>query len=171
MKGDVPMKRKRTHFIVRVWLSWTAIAIVGYARHYFESTHPFEWPTGSWPDLLSWLGCFYAWALLTPPIFWIEERYPLAGSVWKRRLAIAVVASLTFSYIAMQMGSLLNFGVNYVFGRPASLSGFFWTFSWVVFGFEEFFFWCTFSAACAIRHFTQFHRQARQATQLALEKS
>jgi two-component system LytT family sensor kinase len=171
MKGDVPMKRKRTHFIVRVWLSWTAIAIVGYARHYFESTHPFEWPNGSWPDLLSWLGCFYAWALLTPPIFRIEERYPLAGRVWKRRLAMAVAASLTFSYIAMQMGSLLNFGVNYVFGRPASLSGFFWTFSWVVFGFEEFFFWCTFSAACAIRHFTQFHRQARQATQLALEKS
>jgi LytS/YehU family sensor histidine kinase len=44
-------------------------------------------------------------------------------------------------------------------------------FPWVEFCFEEFSFWCTFSAACAIRHFIQFHRQARQATQLALEKS
>jgi two-component system, LytTR family, sensor kinase len=154
-----------------VWLSWTAIAIVGYARHYFESTHPFEWPNGSWPDLLSWLGCFYPWAVLTPFIFRIEERFPLASSAWKRRLGMVVLASLICSYAAMLMGSLLNFGVGYLFGRSASLSGFFWPVPWVEFGFEEFSFWGTFSAACAIRHFIQFHRQARQATQLALEKS
>jgi two-component system, LytTR family, sensor kinase len=170
-KVALPKAEKSTHFIAGVWLSWTAIAIVGYARHYFESTHPFEWPNGSWPDLLSWLGCFYPWALLTPSIFRIEERFPLASSEWKRRLAIVVFASLIYSYVAMLMGTLLNFGVDSLFGRSASLSGFFWHFPWVEFCFEEFSFWCTFSAACAIRHFTQFHRQARQATQLALEKS
>ena len=170
-KGALPKDGKKTHFLVRVWLAWTAIAIVGYARHYFESTHPFEWPIGSWPDLLSWLGCFYPWAVLTPAIFRIEERFPLASNAWKRSLGIVVLASLFFSYAALLMGTLLNFGVNYLFGQPASLSGFSLQFPWVEFCFEEFSFWCTFSAACAIRHFIQFHRQARQATQLALEKS
>jgi two-component system LytT family sensor kinase len=170
-KRALPKDAKSPHFITGVWLSWTAIAIVGYARHYFESTHPFEWPNGSWPDLLSWLGCFYPWAVLTPSIFRIEERFPLASSAWKRRLGIVVLASVICSYVAMLMGSLLNFGVDYLFGRSASLSGSFWPVPWVVFCFEEFSFWCTFSAACAIRHFAQFHRQARQATQLALEKS
>jgi two-component system LytT family sensor kinase len=170
-KGALPKDGKNTHFLVRVWLAWTAIAIVGYARHYFESTHPFEWPIGSWPDLLSWLGCFYPWAVLTPAIFRIEERFPLASNAWKRSLGIVVLASLFFSYAALLMGTLLNFGVNYLFGQLASLSGFFLQFPWVEFCFEEFSFWCTFSAACAIRHFIQFHRQARQATQLALEKS
>lgn len=170
MNGNTPAKNQRTHFIARVWLSWTAIAVVGYARHFFEST-PIDWPIGSWPDLLTWLGCFYPWAVLTPSIFRIEERFPLAGNMWKRRLGIAVLASLIFSYAAMLMSSLLNFGINYAFGKPASLPGLVRNFPWVEFGFEEFFFWCTFSAACAIRHFTQFHRQARLATQLALEKS
>jgi two-component system, LytTR family, sensor kinase len=170
-KRDLPKDGKSTHFIVGVWLSWTAIAIVGYARHYFESTHPFEWPIGSWPDLLSWLGCFYPWAVLTPSIFRIEERFSLASGAWKRRLGIVVLASLICSYVAMLMGAVLNFGVNYLFGRAVSHSGSVWQFSWVVFCFQEFSFWSTFSAACAIRHFIQFHRQARQATQLALEKS
>lgn len=160
-KLALPKAEKSTHFIAGVWLSWTAIAIVGDARHYFESTHPFEWPNGSWPDLLSWLGCFYPWALLTPSIFRTEERFPLASSEWKRRLGIVVFASLIYSYVAMLMGTLLNFGVDSLFGRSASLSVFFWHFPWVEFCFEEFSFWSTFSAACAIRHFTQFHRQAR----------
>jgi two-component system LytT family sensor kinase len=170
-KRALPNDGRSTHFIANVWLSWTAIAIVGYARHYFESTHPFEWPTGSWPDLLSWLGCFYPWAALTPFIFQMEERFSLTSTIGKRKLGISVIASLVFSYAALLMGTLVNSGVTYLFAGSASLSGLFWHFSWVVFCFQEFTFWCTFSAACAIRHFIQYHRQARQATQLALEKS
>jgi len=168
---DLRDARKRTCFIGGVWLSWTAIAIVSFARHYFESTHLFEWPNGSWPDFFSWLGCFYPWALLTPAIFRVEERFALTRNEWKRNLGVVLFASLIFSYLAMQIGTVMNFVVDYAFGRPASLSGLFWNFSLVVFCFEEFFFWCTLCAACAIRHFAQFHRQARQATQLALEKS
>ena len=164
-------ERRSTHFIAGVWLSWTAITIVGYARHYFESTHPFAWPNGSWPDFLSWFGCFYPWAVLTPYIFRIEERFPLTRNEWRRSLGIVVFASLIFSYLALQMGALVNFGINHAFGMPVSLSSLLWHVPGVEFYFEEFSFWCTLSAACAIRHFAQFHRQARQATQLALEKS
>ena len=164
-------RRKNIYFIGGVWLSWTAIAIVSFARHYFEQTHPFDWPNGSWPDFLSWLACFYPWAMLTPSVFRLEERFPLSRSKWQRNLGIVLFASLIFSYLALQIGTLINFVINHAFGKPASLTGFHWQVDRVVFCFEDFSFWCTLSAACAIRHFAQFHRQARHATQLALEKS
>ncbi len=172
----LPIGRKKAYFIAGVWLTWTAIAILSYARHYFEATnfeaiHPFDWP-GSWRDFLSLLaGCFYPCALLTPFIFRIEARFPLTRNDWKQRFGILFLASLILSYLAMQIGTVLVFVVDSLFGWPASLSGFPWHISRVEFYFEQFFFWSTVCAACAIRHFAQFHRQARQATQLALEKS
>jgi two-component system LytT family sensor kinase len=158
----------KRNFIIGVWLTWTAIAVAGYARHYFEATHPFDWANGSWPDLLEWMACFYPWAVLTPFIFRIEERFPLTRNAWKRSLGIVVFSSLIFCYLAMAMGGVLNLGIDRAFGRLAPPSGHFWKGDRVVFYFEEFSFWCTFCAAYAIRRFAQFHHQA---TQLALEKS
>jgi two-component system, LytTR family, sensor kinase len=156
------------NFIIGVWLTWTAIAVVSYARHYFEATHPFVWVNGSWPELLEWMACFYPWAVLTPFIFRLEERFPLASNAWKRSLGIVVLSSLVFCYLAMAMGGLLNLGIDRSLGKLAPPSSYLWDGNRVVLYFEEFFFWCTFCAACAIRRFAQFHRQA---TQLALEKS
>jgi len=171
---DMPALQNRTNranFLAAVWLTWTAIAILSYARHYFEGTDPFAWPAGSWPDLLSWLACFYRWALLTPAIFGLEERFPLTRTKWKRNFGVLFFASWIFSYLALQMGTLLNFGINYMFGRPTSIAESLWHFPLSMFYFEQFGFWSTFAAGCGIRHFVQFHRQARQATELALEKS
>jgi sensor histidine kinase YesM len=167
----LPSVRKNSYFIAGVWLTWTAIAILSYARHYLEATHPFEWANGSWPDFLSLLACFYPWAILTPAIFRIEARFPLTRQEWKPRLGVISLASLIFSLAAMQLGHLLSLAVNYAFGGPHLLSGFLGRFPRVELSFAEFAFWTTFSAACAIRHFAQFHWQARQATQLALDKS
>jgi two-component system, LytTR family, sensor kinase len=164
-------RRKKIYFIAGVWLTWTAIAILSFARHYFEETHPFTWPNGSWPDVLSWFACFYPWALLTPAIFRIEARFPLTRNEWKPRIGILFLASLIFAYLGFQTSTVLDFSINYAFGLPTSLSGFLWRFPVIVFLFEQFSFWSTLATSCAIRHFGQFHRQARQATQLALEKS
>jgi two-component system, LytTR family, sensor kinase len=161
-------KNGKINFIIGVWLTWTAIAGVGYARHYFEATHPFVWTNGSWPDLLEWMACFYPWAVLTPFIFRVEERFPLTRNAWKQSSGLVVFASLIFCYLAMAMGGVLNLGIDRAFGRLAAPSSYFQNGNREVFYFEEFFFWCTFCAACAIRNFAQFHRQA---TQLALEKS
>ncbi len=158
----------KRNFIIGVWLTWTAIAVVGYARHYFEATHPFVWDNGSWPDLLEWMACFYPWAILTPFIFRLEERFPLTRNAWQRSLGIGVLSSLILCYLAMSMGGVLNLGIDRAFGKLAPPSSYFSIGNRAVFYFEEFFFWCTFCAACAIRNFARFHRQA---TQLALEKS
>jgi len=167
----VQNRRQRAHFLAGVWLTWTAIAILSYARHYFEGTDPFAWPAGSWPDLLSWLACFYRWALLTPAIFRLEARFPLTRTRWKQRFGVLFFASWIFSYLALQMGTVLDFGINDLFGRHTSIADSLWHFPLFMFYFEQFGFWSTLAAGCAIRHFVQFHRQARQATQFALEKS
>ncbi|MGA3092389.1 MAG: sensor histidine kinase [Terriglobales bacterium] len=164
-------RNKGGYFLAAVWLTWTSIAILSFARHYFEDTHLFSWPNGSWPDFLSWLACFYPWALLTPAIFRLEARLSLTRKEWKQNLGILLLASLIFSYLGSKIGTVLDFGVDRAFGKPASLSGFLWHLSPVVFVFDEFSFWSTLGAGCAIRHFAQFHSQARQAAHLALEKS
>jgi two-component system LytT family sensor kinase len=104
-------------------------------------------------------------------VFWLEARFSLTKLEWKQRLAVLVLASFAFSYISLQIGTLLNVGISYAFGQPISLSGFLWRLPRVEFYFEQFFFWSTLAAGCAIRTFTQFHQQARKATQFALEKS
>jgi two-component system, LytTR family, sensor kinase len=171
MTDIAPQRWKKTHFIAAVWLTWTAIAILSYARHYFEATH-LGWPNGTWPDFLSLLiGCFYPPAILTPFVFRLEARFPLTRAQWKSRLGILFLASFVFSYAGLQIGILLSSIVSYAFGQPAHLSASLGHISRVEFYFEQFFFWSTLAAGCAIRHFVQFHHQARQATQLALEKS
>jgi signal transduction histidine kinase len=163
--------RGRTAFFVQVWAVWTAVAIISYLRHNFEATNPFGLPRGSWLDLVSWFACFYPWAILTPAIFWLEERFPLTKSDWKGRLGILVLASFLFSYVGLQISVAMGMGVNFAFGRPVSRAGFPWHVSRVEFYFEQFFFWCTWGAGWALRTFGLFHRQAQQATQLALEKA
>lgn len=171
VQGTAQTGGKRIHFIAGVWLTWTVIATLSYARNFFDAMM-FGSVPGSWAEYFVRLfGCFYPWALLTPLIFRVEQRFALTRKEWKGRFGILLFASLIFSYVAIQIGTFLSFLANTVVGRPASLGGFPLHFSLIEFGFEEFFFWSTLGAVCAIRHFVQFHRQARQATQLALEKS
>lgn len=165
------LTRKKAHFIARVWLIWTAIAILSYARHYFEDTHPFDWTNGSLPDFLALSACFYPWAILTPAIFRLEARFPLKWGEWKLRLGLLLLASVIFCFLALQIGAVMELGISYAFAGQAPPRDFLWHFPWFVFFSEEFFFWITLSAGCALRNFVQTHQQARQATQLALEKS
>jgi len=162
---------RRRFFLARVWLVWTAITILSYARHYIESTHPFGWPKGSWPDFISWFACFYPWALLTPAIFRLEEGFSLTGREWKSRAAVLVGSSIAFSYVAMITGRFMGLGIDYAFGKTGSLDAAFWQMQRGEFMFEEFAFWSTWGAGWALRTFARYHRRAREATQLALEKA
>lgn len=163
--------KRRIYFAVRVWLVWTAITLLSYGRHYIESTHPFGWPKGSLPDLLSWFACFYPWALLTPAIFRLEERFELTRAAWKGRLLILVGANVVASYAAMMMGRSMDAGIDYAFGQHETLDAGFWLVDKGAILFGLFGFWSTWGAAWALRTFAQYHRQARRATQLALEKT
>lgn len=163
-------EQRRPYFLLRVWAVWTAITLFSYARHRIESTY-LAWPNGSVQDFVSWFACFYPWAILTPPIFRIEERYPLTSRTWKVRLAGLLAASVAFSYASLLLGHTLDFLVDFAFGNFRVPDQSFWNMRLGVFWFGEFGFWSTWGAAWALRTFAQYHRQSRRATQLALEKS
>ncbi|HXB99369.1 MAG TPA: histidine kinase [Terriglobales bacterium] len=164
-------EKKSTHFMAAVWLSWTVLATGGYLRQYLMCGQ-IGGADGVWHDYLSWLACFYPWILLTPAVFWLEARFPVTRNEWKQRLGILAFASFVFSYVALQLTAALDFGIDYAFGRQASFGGFLWKWHFPrEFYLEQFFFWSSLGAIYAIRSFAQFHQQARQVTQLALEKS
>ena len=169
VEHNLQSEKKSTHFMAGVWLIWTVLATGSYLRQYLVCRQH-GGSEGSWLDFLSWLACFYPWILLTPAVFWLEARFPLRRSEWKQRLGVLVLASFIFSYVALQLTTALDFGIDYAFGRQASFNGFLWHFS-REFYLEQFFFWSSLGASYAIRSFAQFHQQARQVTQLALEKS
>jgi hypothetical protein len=171
-KQGLAIDRRKIYFAIRVWLVWTAITILSYARHSIEATHPpFGWPSGSWPNFISWFACFYPWALLTPVIFRLEERFELTRAEWKRRILILAGACLVASYAAMMMARFLDLGIDYAFGKHDSIGADFWRMDRGAILFGLFGFWSTWGAAWALRTFAQYHRQSRQAAQLALEKS
>jgi two-component system, LytTR family, sensor kinase len=164
-------EKKNMHFMAAVWLIWTVLATGGYLRQYLMCGQ-LGGSDGVWHDYLTWLACFYPWILLTPAVFWLGARFRFTKSEWKRRLGILAFASFVFSYVALQLTTALDFGIDCAFGRQVSFSGFLlnWHFP-REFYLEQFFFWSTLGASYAIRSFAQFHQQARQVTQLALEKS
>jgi two-component system LytT family sensor kinase len=171
MAGHVwQSEKKNIYFMAGVWLLWTVLGTGSFLRQYLVCRQ-LGWPSQSWPDFLSWLACFYPWILLTPAVFWLEARFPLIRSEWKQRLAILCLASFALSCIALQLTAVLDFVITYASGQQTLPSGFVWHSHWGEFYLEQFFFWSTLGASYAIRSFAQFHQQARQVTQLALEKS
>jgi two-component system, LytTR family, sensor kinase len=161
---------RKAYFVAGVWLVWAVIATLSYARHYFEDSHA-GWPRGAWPDILDWFACFFPWALFTPAIFWFEERFALKSPKWMQRLGMLLVAGLVFGYAGLQLGAVIRLGVDRSFGRPVTLANLSWSVCRVELFWEQFFFWSTFAAGWALRTFAQYHRRAREATQLALEKA
>ncbi|MGB7332128.1 MAG: histidine kinase [Terriglobales bacterium] len=171
VENNLQSEKKSTHFMAGVWLIWTVLATGSYLRQYLVCRQ-LGGSDGIWLDFLSWLACFYPWILLTPAVFWLEARFRLTRSEWKRRLGILALASFVFSYVALQLTTALDFGIDYAFRGQASFNGFLWNWHFSrEFYLEQFFFWSTLGASYAIRSFAQFHQQARQVTQLALEKS
>jgi two-component system, LytTR family, sensor kinase len=171
MTEAVPQRGERQrYFLVSVWLVWTVLAILSFARHSFVDSH-LGWNRRSWHDLLAWFACFYPWALLTPPIFWLERRFSLTGEFWKRSLGPLFLASFVFSYLGFQLDIVLNFLLDWAFGLHPSASRFLVRATIVELAFGQFFFWCTWATGWALRTFAQYHRQARMAAQLSLEKA
>jgi two-component system, LytTR family, sensor kinase len=164
-------EKRRPYFLVRVWVVWTAIMLLSYVRHSIEGTHPFGWPNGSLQEFISWFPCFYPWAILTPAIFRVEERYPLSLKQWKTRVPGAVLASLGFSCAALLLGRAMDFFIDLAFGKLHAIDASLWQIERWEFYFQQFGFWSTWGAAWALRTFAQYHRQAQKAAQLALEKS
>lgn len=167
-EGDsLTQTRKNGYFTVGVWLLWTALGIFSYARHYVEFSR-LGFPGKGWRDFLDWLSCFYPWALLTPALCRLGDRFPLTRDSWKRNLGRLVLGSVILSCLALELLNLLHFGLDFAFGQPRALATALWPLPMGEFGFEEFVFWSALGSYYAVRTFQQ---RSRQATRLALEKA
>jgi two-component system LytT family sensor kinase len=148
-----------------VFLVWTFIGCLSYARYYLRDPHH-----RLWPDVLIWAACFYPWALLTPVVFALEKRFPLGPTRLLRNLAVLGVASWGFSYLGFVLSSELDAVRQSFVGQPFFAPRM-WPFPSDAFWIGEFLCWSTFGASCILRRFEQLHEREREADRLALEKS
>jgi two-component system, LytTR family, sensor kinase len=101
-----------------IWGVWTFIGLVFTCQFYFSmyrSDRPVEWSYAIYLQM-TWA---YLWALATPVILWLAERFPIEKKVWWRHLFLHVAASLALSTFVTWSGHLLlylNYG--YRLGRP-----------------------------------------------------
>jgi two-component system LytT family sensor kinase len=164
--AETTQTRKSAYSLAAVWLLWTVLGTLSYARHSMEIRR-LGFSTKGWIDFLDWLACFYPWALLTPAICRLGERFPLSRNTWKRSLGVLLLASVIASCLVLELTSLLHVGIFVAFGQSISSTSALWPLP-IEFGFELFFFWSTLGTSYAVQAFQQ---RASQAAQLALEKA
>lgn len=64
--------------------------------------------------LVVWLTTAYAWAFLTPFVWWLADRYPIARRTWWQRAGLHLALSLAFALIE----EVLFAAITPVFGLP-----------------------------------------------------
>jgi two-component system, LytTR family, sensor kinase len=148
-----------------VFLAWTFVACLSYARYYLRDPHE-----RLWPEALVWVACFCPWALLTPIIFWLQKRFPLELKQWPKSLAALVPASCVLSYVAFVVSGMLD-GATEVFAGKSPGTMTLWPITRDGFWIGEFLFWSTFAAASLLRRLARLHEREREADRLALEKA
>ena len=163
------LDRIRYPGVGRVFLFWAAIGALPIARSQFLFT-PARAGRETFDVLLSCVSWYLPWALLTPPVFRLEENYPLGGGGWRRN--VALLAGLSVPFCAAASAVMMGIGgvIRYALGAPAWFSGGlrFWL---GAFPSAEGLFWSSVAGGYFFRTLFQLHEQEQRATRLALEKS
>ncbi|HEX8176420.1 MAG TPA: histidine kinase [Pyrinomonadaceae bacterium] len=101
-----------------IWGVWTFIGLVFTGQFYFSmyrSDRPVEW-TYAFYLQMTWA---YLWALATPVILWLAERFPIERKHLGWHLSLHVLASLALSTFVTWSGHfLLYLNYGYRVGRP-----------------------------------------------------
>jgi two-component system LytT family sensor kinase len=153
-----------------LFLIWTVIAALAYARHYLQGIEAGQHPQ-IWPECLHWVACFYPWALLAPVVFRLEKRFPLAPRAWRRHLPVLALAGAVLAYVAGLAAFGFGLAIRLVLREP--LAGLLaeWAPSSRELWLQFTLFACTAAASFLIRRFMEFQEQEVRNAQLALEKS
>jgi two-component system LytT family sensor kinase len=150
---------------------WTLIGALCFIRYWVQATNDGLHP-GFWPDIFTWMACFYPWVLLAPIIFRLESRFPLS---WKTNdvthFLVLALAGIPLSFAAFELRLLLTALFQFISGqhvdpisRPFAISA------------EEFFYHLipyglTLGASCLLRTLSQLRGREHEAARLALETS
>jgi two-component system, LytTR family, sensor kinase len=153
----------------RMFLIWTAIGVLTVLRSQsFRAAS--EAGHGAFAVLLACTSWYFPWALLTPLVFRLEQRFPVGAPGWPRRVALLAAISAPFCLAASPVMIGLDAAIRYASGAPAWVSGSvgFW---FAPFPTAEGLFWCSVAGGYFFRTLFQLQEQEKRAARLALEKS
>lgn len=105
-----------------VFLCWTALALIFASQSYIYGIITGE--DKDWSRVFSWtLADWYLWAMLSPAIFWLANRFRFERETWKTALAAHFVAAVLFSLAHIFLQSIVqcftgwsHIGGNSLFG-------------------------------------------------------
>jgi len=155
---------------IGLWLTWTLIGSLAYARHYLAD-HSAAPPSRLIFEFLLWLTCFYPWIAFAPLVFRLERRYPLGTVGLSRNLGSLTVAALPFAYAGALVAEVLCVVLQLLFREPVSVASPWWRPPLGEIGVQLVLYWATVGAAYVIRILIQLHDREQQAAKLALEKA
>ncbi|HEX5215797.1 MAG TPA: sensor histidine kinase [Vicinamibacterales bacterium] len=112
MSLDTPCRRLTTGLLV--WAAWSAIAIffaISTALTYVSQGRPPLWLFNFGTAIAQWS----IWALLTPVVFWIGRRWPLARGHLLTRIPLHVVLGVLVAFVKIAIEGRVRV---WVFGVP-----------------------------------------------------
>lgn len=153
MHGDRDVIRPRVIFSVATALGFFS----GFQAYYFVST--FDEHPASFPQLLALnLSYWYAWAVLTPGVLWLSERFPLGQRTWPRSVPVhlvgIIVATTLHVVLTVTSQRLINSLAGDLPGTWLSQAQrmLFLNFDWLM---------MTYWAIIGLSHSLRFHNEAR----------
>jgi two-component system LytT family sensor kinase len=163
------MKRIGYPGLAMVWIVWTLVGSLAYARHCLELDRPGT-PGKIFFSFLFWLTCFYPWIVLAPALFRLERRFPLGKYRWKNA-GLLLLAGLPLAYAAAMLTELLGVILEIGFREALSLYSPWWLPPARETGVHLVLYWTTVGGASLIRCLVELGEREQQAGKFALEKS
>ena len=165
------IKSARPLALLGLFLAWTVIGFLSFARFYFLTIETAPPPEPS--SVLVWLCCFYPWVLLGPLVFRMEGQFPLCrGSRGLRNLLILALLGVPLSLFTFELRSALAIAFEHLLRAPVDESLIpLWKIPMIEFFYHQIPYWVTVGASYILRHFGQLRERERETARLALENA
>jgi two-component system, LytTR family, sensor kinase len=152
------------------FLIWTVIGLFFFSQAIAQKFVSHE-PTPWWHYLVSWMVGVNLWAILTPSLLWLGNRFPIDRRNWLRRTALHFLFSIGISLgqLAVESAILYRLGVF-----PSFMTGFVPTFIFLLIlafhqGIVTYF--TVLSIQYGFRYYRQYQEREQQALRLELHTS
>jgi sensor histidine kinase YesM len=152
------------------FLIWTVIGLFFFSQAVTQKLVAHE-PTPWWHYLVSWLVGVYLWALLTPFIVWLADRFPIERRNWLRRIFAHLLISvgISLAQLAVEAAILHRIGVF-----PTFMTGFVPAYFFLlIIGFHQgvVTYFTVLGIRYGIRYYRRYQEREQQALRLELNTS
>jgi two-component system, LytTR family, sensor kinase len=164
------IKSARPLGFIALFLVWTVIGTLSFARFYFLTVETAPAPK-LWGAFI-WLSCFYPWVLLGPLVFWMEGHFPLGlDSRGLRNLLVLGLLGPPLSLLTLELRMALAIAFEYALRAPMESLIPPLKIPLIEFFYHQVPYWITVGASYILRHFDQLRERERETARLALEKA